>query len=94
MADRVEAQDGIEAAVRERQRRATVQADEGRPVAEAARGGPGLGVRDGGGLEIQAGEPTPGVLDQRQRGAAGTAGDVENPAVRNQTQKGGDLGLL
>jgi hypothetical protein len=38
-------------------------------------------------LDIEAGQPTSGALDQGERGSTSSAGNVEDPAVRVDTEK-------
>jgi hypothetical protein len=74
MTYRIDAKDGIERAILEGKSAAAVHDGKSGTVRKSARASLGVGMFNCCGLDIDAGNLTSRVLDQRQRRAAGTAG--------------------
>jgi hypothetical protein len=94
MTYRIDAEDGIKGAVLEGKPSAAVHDGKSGAVREPARASLGVRVFNCGGLDVDTSNLTSSPLDQRQRWAASTAGDVEHSAVRPETKMVGDLSLL
>src|SRR5688500_18677230 len=94
MTYRIDAEDRIECAVLEGKSAAAVHDGKSGTLRKPARASFGLGVRNSGGLDVDAGDLTSRALDQRERRAAATAGNVEHMAFRSETKIMGDLSLL
>ena len=92
--DRVNAEDGIEGAILERQTGVAVKEDKAGTIRQAAGGRLGIGVRDSIRLDIEARQPTSGLLNQCKRGQTTSTGNVEDVAILPKAEKIGNLGLF